>query len=166
MRAFILCGLLCTLSLSALADAGHGAHGSHGGQAGHAGHAVAPFGQPARAEQATRTVEIVLGDMYYRPASIEVQAGETVHFVLKNEGKLPHEFSLGDAAAHAEHQKQMLAMQQMGHSMVHEDAGTASVEAGGQAELTWTFAAAGELQFACNIPGHYQAGMVGQVKVR
>jgi len=159
MRAFILCGLLGTLSLSALADAGHG---SHGGHAGHAGHAMAAFGQPARAEQATRTVEIVLGDMYYRPASIEVQAGETVRFVLKNEGKLPHEFSLGDAAAHAEHQKQMLAM----HSMLHEDASTASVGPGGQAELTWTFAEAGELQFACNIPGHYQAGMVGQVKVR
>ena len=164
MRAMLLGGLLCCLSLpvplSALADAGHGSHG------GHASHEAAPFGQPAKAEQATRTVEIVLGDLYYSPASIEVQAGETVRFVLKNEGKLPHEFSLGDAASHAEHQKQMLAMQQMGHNMVHEDASTASVEPGGQAELTWTFAKAGELQFACNIPGHYQAGMVGQVKVR
>lgn len=163
MRTSILCGLLYVLSQPVLAAGDHGGHGDHGA---HGGQAAAPFGQPAKAELATRTVEIVLGDMYYRPASLEVKAGETVRFVLKNEGKLPHEFSLGDAASHAEHQKQMLAMQQMGHSMTHEDASTASVEAGGQAELTWTFAQAGALQFACNIPGHYQAGMVGQVQVR
>lgn len=163
MRASILCSLLYVLSLSALAAGDHSSHATHGESA---QQATSPFGQPAKAEQATRTVEIVLGDMYYRPASLEVKAGETVRFVLKNEGKLPHEFSLGDAASHAEHQKQMLAMQQMGHSMVHEDASTATVEAGGQAELTWTFAQAGELQFACNIPGHYQAGMVGNVQVR
>ncbi|WP_068826477.1 cupredoxin domain-containing protein [Pseudomonas sp. BMS12] len=160
MRNLVLCGLLCTLSLSVQADAGHDSHGAA------AGHGASPFGQPAEAAKATRTVEIVLGDMYYRPASLEVQAGETVRFVLKNEGKLLHEFSLGNATSHAEHQQQMLAMQQMGHSMQHEDASTASVRPGEQAELTWTFTQAGELQFACNIPGHYQAGMVGRLQVR
>ena len=43
--------------------------------------------------------------MYFKPRVIEVKAGETVRFVLKNEGKLLHEFNLGDAAMHAEHQK-------------------------------------------------------------
>ncbi|MCF3997969.1 plastocyanin/azurin family copper-binding protein, partial [Pseudomonas aeruginosa] len=119
---------------------------------------------------------------------IEVKAGETVRFVLKNEGKLLHEFNLGDAAMHAEHQKEMLEMQQsgmltptgmasmdhsqMGHGMdhgrmmKHDDPNSVLVEPGKSAELTWTFAKATRLEFACNIPGHYQAGMVGQLTVQ
>ncbi|WP_373387983.1 plastocyanin/azurin family copper-binding protein [Pseudomonas alcaligenes] len=175
MSARFLLPLLCALSLPALADKGHHA-----------------FGKPAKAADADRTVEITLGDMYYEPASVQVKAGETVRFVLKNEGALLHEFSLGDAAMHAEHQKHMLAMQQMGmltptsmqhdmskmdHSqhdmsgmqhgkMTHDDPNTVMLEPGQSAELTWTFAQATGLEFACNIPGHYQAGMVGSVEVQ
>ncbi len=161
MSARFLLPLLSAFSLSALADVGHFA-----------------FGHPAQAQAASRTVEIILGDMYYQPASVQVKAGETVRFVLKNQGQLAHEFSLGDAAMHAEHQKQMLAMQsmdhgQMGHAMAgmdhsamqHGDANTVSLQPGETSELTWTFAKAQGLQFACNIPGHYQAGMVGTLEV-
>ncbi|WP_285961901.1 copper-resistant cuproprotein CopI [Pseudomonas tohonis] len=152
------------------------------------------FGHPAKAAEADRTVEITLGDMYYEPAELDVKAGETVRFVLKNTGALLHEFNLGDAAMHASHQKEMLQMQQMGmltptgmnhdmgqmdHSkmghdmagmdhgamMKHDDPNSVLVEPGKTAELTWTFSAATGLEFACNIPGHYQAGMVGRLKV-
>ena len=170
MSARLFLPLLCALSLPALADGGHFA-----------------FGQPADAAKADRTVEITLGDMYYEPSSVQVKAGETVRFVLKNEGSLLHEFSLGDAAMHAEHQKHMLMMQQMGmltptamqhdmskmdHSqhdmsgMVHDDPNTVMLEPGQSAELTWTFSQSTGLEFACNIPGHYQAGMVGSVEVQ
>ncbi|MDG9924505.1 MULTISPECIES: plastocyanin/azurin family copper-binding protein [unclassified Pseudomonas] len=173
MSARIFLPLLCAFSLPALADGGHFA-----------------FGQPAAAAKADRIVEIVLGDMYYEPAAVQVKAGETVRFVLKNEGGLLHEFSLGDAAQHAEHQKQMLMMQQMGmlgengiqsmdHSkmghdmagmdhgqMSHDDPNTVLIPAGKSAELTWTFAKATGLEFACNLPGHYQAGMVGKLDVQ
>lgn len=166
MSARFLLPLLCAFSLPALADTGHFA-----------------FGHPAQAQAASRTVEIILGDMYYQPTSVQVKAGETLRFVLKNQGQLAHEFSLGDAAMHAEHQKQMLAMQSMGHgamehgqmghdmagmehgAMSHADANTVSLQPGETAELTWTFARAQGLQFACNIPGHYQAGMVGTLEV-
>ena len=165
--------LLCAFSLPALADGGHFA-----------------FGKPAEAAKADRTVEITLGDMYYEPASVQVKAGETVRFVLKNQGSLLHEFSLGDAAMHAEHQKHMLMMQQMGmigengiqlmdHSkmgqgmagmdhgnMAHDDPNTVMIPAGKSAELTWTFSQSTGLEFACNIPGHYQAGMVGNIEVK
>ncbi|HSC82967.1 MAG TPA: cupredoxin domain-containing protein [Pseudomonas sp.] len=166
MSARFLLPLLCAFSLPALADAEHFA-----------------FGHPAPAAAATRTVEITLADMYYQPAHVQVKAGETVRFVLKNQGKLAHEFSLGDVAMHAEHQKQMLAMQQMDHgsmdhsqmghdmagmahgAMAHADANTVALQPGATAELTWTFAKAQGLQFACNVPGHYQAGMVGTLEV-
>ncbi|KMM81244.1 cupredoxin domain-containing protein [Pseudomonas deceptionensis] len=147
------------------------------------------FGQPAPAASATRTVEIDMTDMAFSPRSLEVKAGETVRFVLVNKGQLLHEFNLGDAAMHAAHQKEMLEMQQsgmltpagmshggmdhaaMGHGsqpmpgMKHDDPNSVLVEPGKTAELTWTFSKADNLEFACNVPGHYQAGMVGKVKV-
>lgn len=173
MSARLFLPLLAAFSLPVWADAGHYA-----------------FGKPGVAAKADRTVEITQGDMYYEPASVQVKAGETVRFVLKNEGNLLHEFSLGDATMHAEHQKHMLMMQQMGmigengimpmdHSkmghdmagmdhgqMTHDDPNTVMIPPGKSAELTWTFSKATGLEFACNLPGHYQAGMVGNLEVQ
>ncbi|MGE6473443.1 cupredoxin domain-containing protein [Serratia proteamaculans] len=72
------------------------------------------FGQAATAGSAARTVEVVMGDMSFQPEALQIKAGETVRFVLINKGQLLHEFNLGDAAMHAEHQQEMLKMQQSG----------------------------------------------------
>ncbi|WP_374439731.1 cupredoxin domain-containing protein [Pseudomonas panipatensis] len=151
------------------------------------------FGKPAKAEQASRTIEIKVGDLFFEPKALEVKAGETVHFVIRNEGKLLHEFNLGSAAMHAEHQKEMQQMQDMmasggmqhdmskmdhdmgdmggmamgqGQMMHHGGGNTVMVAPGKTAELTWTFSKATNLEFACNVPGHYQAGMVGSLTVK
>ncbi|WP_236235600.1 cupredoxin domain-containing protein [Pseudomonas faucium] len=140
------------------------------------------FGEPAPAAKATRTVEVVLKDIAFEPKSLQVKAGETVRFVLINQGQLPHEFNLGDKAMHAEHQKEMLAMQgkiftagmnhqgmdhgQMDHGAHGHDTGnTVLVQPGQRAELTWTFRKSAPIEFACNVPGHYQAGMVGPLTI-
>ncbi|GAB6403871.1 copper-resistant cuproprotein CopI [Pseudomonas sp. MHK4] len=142
------------------------------------------FGQPAPAAKATRSVEVVMADMTFTPKAIEIKAGETVRFVLVNKGQLLHEFNLGDVAMHARHQQEMLQMQEngmltptgmkemdhsamagMGHAMQHDDPNSVLVAPGKTAELTWTFTKATKLEFACNIPGHYQAGMVGKLTV-
>lgn len=126
------------------------------------------FGHPASAKAATRTVDVTLGDMFFEPKALEVKAGETVRFVLHNKGQVEHEFSLGDAAMHARHQKEMIEHAAMGHSMAgmqHDDPNTVMVAPGQSAELTWAFSKATGLEFACNVPGHYQAGMVGQLTV-
>ncbi|MGE8370621.1 MAG: cupredoxin domain-containing protein [Pseudomonas putida] len=142
------------------------------------------FGEPAPANKATRTVNVVLKDIAFEPKNLQVKAGETVRFVLVNEGKLPHEFNLGDKAMHAEHQKEMVAMQgkmfteamnhegmdhgqMMDHGGGHGHGGgnTALVMPGQRAELTWTFRKSAPIEFACNVPGHYQAGMVGALTI-
>ncbi|MHC8367663.1 copper-resistant cuproprotein CopI [Pseudomonas sp. ZT5P21] len=142
------------------------------------------FGQPAPAAMAERSVEVVMGDMSFTPQNINIKAGESVRFVLINKGQLLHEFNLGDAAMHAKHQQEMMKMQQSGmmtptgmkemdhgampgmdHGMKHDDPNSVLVEPGKTAELTWTFTKATRLEFACNIPGHYQAGMVGKMTV-
>ncbi|CAM4023600.1 cupredoxin family protein [Pseudomonas wadenswilerensis] len=162
MKHLFIVGALALFSLPVLASPAHSY----------------AFGQPAPASKATRTVEVVMGDMYYAPRSLEVKAGETVRFVLVNKGAVVHEFSLGDAVMHARHQKEMLAMQgqmdhsAMGHggmdhgaSMQHDDPNTVMVEPGKSAELTWTFSQSTPIEFACNVPGHYQAGMVGKLTI-
>ena len=126
------------------------------------------FGHAAVAKAATRTVNITMGDMYFEPKALEVKAGETVRFLLHNKGQVEHEFSLGDAAMHARHQKEMFEHAAMGHSMAgmqHDDPNTVMVAPGRSAELTWVFSKATGLEFACNVPGHYQAGMVGKLSV-
>ncbi|MDX1299950.1 MAG: cupredoxin family protein [Pseudomonas sp.] len=151
-------------------------------------HSKSEIGQPGDAKKAGRTIEIRMGDIFFEPKSIDIKAGETVRFVLKNEGSLLHEFNLGMAAAHAAHQKEMAAMFQngtlpptaaqhmsnMGHAMSgmkmagmqHDEPNSVLIEPGATEELVWTFTKAKGLEFACNIPGHYQSGMVGKVNVR
>ncbi|MCW1246089.1 cupredoxin family protein [Pseudomonas sp. SAICEU22] len=144
------------------------------------------FGQPAPAAEASRSIEVVMGDMSFNPKALDIKAGETVRFVLINKGQLLHEFNLGDGAMHAEHQQEMLKMQQdgmlsptgmasgmdhaaMGHGdkggMSHDDPNSVLVQPGKTGELTWTFTKATRLEFACNVPGHYQAGMKGDLTV-
>lgn len=166
MKRLIIAGALALSSLPVLAAPGH----------------EYAFGQPATAAQATRTVEVVMGDMYFEPRALEVKAGETVRFVLVNNGQVAHEFNLGDAAMHARHQQQMLAMQgqmdpsamehgAMDHSamaqggMQHDEPNMVMVAPGKRAELTWTFSQTTPIEFACNVPGHYQAGMVGKLTI-
>jgi len=156
--------------------------GSHHGKA-------AAIGQPGKASAVTRTIDIVMQDNFYEPAEITVKAGETVRFKIANKGTLLHEFGLGTAAMHAAHQKEMMVM--MEHGMIKADRvnhermkmdhgpghghmnhkhgpehGSVLVEPGKSAEIIWTFPKSMTLEFACNIPGHYEAGMVGPLKVR
>ncbi|HZH29135.1 MAG TPA: cupredoxin family protein [Azospirillaceae bacterium] len=178
---FAAIALAATVAMGATqASAGPGA-------AGH-GHGSASIGEPAKATASTRTIKIKLVDNLYEPESIQVRAGETVRFVIVNTGQLLHEFNIGTAAMHAEHQREMAMMMDhgmltptginkammnmdhskmgMGHSMKHDDPNSVLVEPGETKELVWKFTHAAELEFACNVPGHYEAGMVGKVNFR
>ena len=137
-------------------------------------------------DEATRTINVVMYDNYFEPEALDVGAGETVLFVITNEGEFLHEFSLGTAAMHAEHQEHMMTMlehgmltdtgidhemMQMDHSGMdmgehaHDDPNSILVEPGQTEELVWTFAETTGLEFACNVPGHYDSGMMGDVMV-
>ncbi|EPG2634239.1 cupredoxin domain-containing protein [Metapseudomonas otitidis] len=150
------------------------------------GHTKDSIGQPGDSQAVDRTIEVRMGDIFFDPKAIEIKAGETVRFVLTNEGALLHEFNLGKAASHAAHQKEMAAMFQNGtlsptgapkmssmdmggmkmDGMEHNDPNSVLVGPGAREELIWTFSESTDLEFACNVPGHYQSGMVGKVIVR
>ncbi len=158
------------------------AAGSHSGGHGHnkSEHHGAAIGEPGKEAQVTRTITVALLDNYYEPEQIDVKAGETVRLVLKNEGEFVHEFNIGTAEMHVAHQDEMAMMVEHGvlepdrinhermkmdmgdgHTMEHDDPNSLLLEPGQSGEIIWKFAEPGELEFACNIPGHYDSGMAG-----
>lgn len=112
--------------------------------------------------KATRDIAVSMNDrMRFVPDKIEVREGETIRFVLKNDGVMLHEFVLGTKKQLDEH----AAMMQKFPNMEHNEAYMAHVEPGKTGEVIWTFNRPGEFDFACLIAGHYQAGMKGKIKV-
>ena len=158
------------------------AAGNHAGGHGQ-GHPISGvFGEPGKAADASRTVEITMHDNFYEPERITVAKGETVRFAIKNAGELVHEFNIGTAHSHEEHQKEMQLMVEHGvleadkinharmkmdmgggKTMEHNDPNAVLLEPGKAGEVVWKFSKSAELEFACNVPGHYHAGMVGEI---
>ena len=177
VAASILGAAVVSLSATAWAGAGHGASGK------------SSIGMPGNAANAARTIHVDLEDNFYNHDMINVKQGETVRFVLKNTGDVLHEFSIGTPNMHVAHQKKMEQMAEhgmltvtgmatempkmdhgkmgsaMSSMMKHDDPNSVLVEPGKTKELTWTFGKAQELEFACNIPGHYDSGMVGKFRM-
>lgn len=117
------------------------------------------------AAQPVRDITVTMGDMSFSPDHLTVKAGEKVRFVLRNTSAIDHDFTLGDAATQAVHRARM-AEGHGGHGdHGGHDRNAVMVPAGGTAELVWTFDRAGELEFDCNVPGHYESGMRGQLTV-
>lgn len=124
---------------------------------------VAGVGGPAEADAAVRTVEITALDaMTFEPATIEVAAGEAVTFKVTNAGETVHEFILGDAAMQRDYAE---AMAHMPDGLPHDLPNAITLQPGETKELTWRFGDAGVLEYACHEPGHYEAGMRGQISV-
>lgn len=121
-----------------------------------------PWGIAAAPAEARRTVDILMDDkMRFTPAHIAVREGETVRLRIANRGKLLHELVLGTRAeleAHAELMKKHPGME-------HDEPYMAHVNAGRRGEITWTFNRPGDFEFACLIPGHFEAGMRGTIRV-
>ena len=121
-----------------------------------------------QAQVVTRSIAVRMDDqMRFSPSSIAVQAGETIRFVVHNEGATAHEMVLGSAqeiAAHAQGMKQAASANQ-GAAHEHGHGVEITVAAGQTGELVVRFPVAGTVEMACLIPGHYEAGMRGKVEV-
>ena len=166
----LVAGVAFSMSAGAFAAGAHG--GGHG----------ASSGEPGKASEVARTITAEMYDNYYEPEEITVKPGETVRFVVENKGSLVHEFNIGTPAMHESHQKEMMMMVEHGviqggklnhdmmnmdmgngHSMKHDDPNSVLLEPGQSKEVVWKFSDKGNIEFACNVPGHYQSGMYGDV---
>ena len=161
--------ILTTLPALAFAAGGHSgdhhapAHGMPDHDMSTMSQAVSFYGQAGELEQVSRTIEINMDDnMRFTPNQIEVKAGETVRFVIINSGKIPHEMVIGSLAELKAHAAEMLEMPDMQHS----EPNMLTLDAEQRGELIWQFGKATEVDFACLIPGHTEAGMVGKIIVK
>ncbi len=121
------------------------------------------IGQPGTASEVSRTVSMTMSDaMRFTPDRIEVRKGETIRFVLQNEGQLRHELVFGEPEALRRH----AAMMQMMPDMLHSGPNMTSLAPGEHGELIWKFTRTGTVTFACLQSGHLEAGMLGAVAVQ
>ena len=121
------------------------------------------FGQEGDPKKVSRTINVDMADnMRFAPADLSVKRGETVRFIVHNDGKLLHEMVLGTQKALTEH----AALMKKFPEMEHADANIAHVKPGKRGEIVWQFTKGGEFQFACLQPGHFEAGMVGKLTVK
>lgn len=163
LKATALAGAI----LAVLASGPVGTANAHGDPA-HAKNAGAvvkeqtAWGIAGERSAVNRTItSAMLDQMRFSPERIEVKQGETIRFVLKNGGKLKHEFVIGtreELDAHA-------ALMKKFPKMEHDQPYMAHVAPGKTGEVIWTFNQPGDFNFACLIGGHYQAGMIGSIKV-
>jgi len=121
------------------------------------------IGQPGNPSEVSRTITMSMNDsMRFTPDRIEVRKGETIRFLLQNEGKLRHELVLGEPEALRRH----AAMMQMMPDMQHSGPNMASLAPGEAGQLIWKFTRSGTVTFACLQSGHLEAGMKGAVAVQ
>jgi uncharacterized cupredoxin-like copper-binding protein len=166
MSRHILAGAAFALAATttvAIADAGHGS----------------AIGQPGSDAAVDRVIEVEMSEMKYMPDTISVEPGETIKFVVTNVGDLVHEFNIGKPETWDGHANEMMTMMQQGMmtadhldhdkmmegGMMHDDANSILLEPGDSGAAIWTFPQAGEIGFACNVPGHREAGMVGDFRM-
>ena len=131
------------------------------------------FGAKGDPKRATITVNIEATEIKYSIESLDVRAGDTIRFVLTNNGEQPHELTIGDAAYQEVARQMMTHMAEMGmdlaspeHAAQHATGGNTIVVLEGETkEVVWTFTKAGTFEFSCNMPGHSEVGMKGTITV-
>jgi uncharacterized cupredoxin-like copper-binding protein len=164
MSARLVLAGICLAASMVVAVATRDGFGTHRALA-HTGQVFAA-GEPGDPKKRYRTIEITMregsGQMSYEPNRVEVKRGEQIMFVLLNSGELPHEFLLDSLENNAKHKVEM----EKNPEMEHDDPNGKRVEPKKDAKVLWRFTKVGTFEFACLIPGHYEAGMKGVVIVK
>jgi uncharacterized cupredoxin-like copper-binding protein len=123
-------------------------------------------GEPGDPKELSRIIQVTMeerdGKMLYVPAQVEIREGETIKFVIYNNGELDHEFVLASTEENLEHAEMMMKNPEMQHA----DPNARRVAPKQASELVWKFTKPGQFEFACLIPGHRDAGMIGTVDVK
>ena len=157
--ALALAAALAAAPAAAQATGGHTVHQHGAAQA-------TPYGEPGDPAKLSRAIQIVMkeadGRMVFEPSRIEAKAGEQIQFVLRNAGELEHELVIGTAVDILRHADKMKASP----DMAHDEPNARRVAPKKSAALRWRFTNAGEFEYACLIPGHSEAGMIGTIVVK
>ena len=129
-----------------------------------------------------RVITVLMYDNYFEPNQIKIKKNETIKFLVKNKGELVHEFNIATKAMHLKHQTEMMEMVEneiilvdkidkikmkemvkKNPSMAHSHSNSVLLSPGESAELIWKFSNTLDIEAACNVPGHYEAGMITKI---
>ena len=142
------------------------------------------IGSKGKESEISRVVKVVMYDNYYEPSSFQIKAGETIKFEVENAGMLVHEFNIANKMMHMKHQPEMIRMVEneilladsidkekmkkmakMDKAMGHSHSNSVLLEPNQKGEIIWKFDNAVNIEVACNVPGHYQVGMIAKVDI-
>ena len=142
------------------------------------------IGTKGKESEISRVVKVVMYDNYYEPSSFQIKSGETIKFEVENAGMLVHEFNIANKMMHMKHQPEMMKMVEneilladsidkekmkkmakMDKAMAHSHSNSVLLEPKQKGEIIWKFDNAVNIEVACNVPGHYQVGMIAKVDI-
>ena len=143
------------------------------------------IGSKGNVNDISRVIKVIMYDNYYEPSSFQINAGETIKFEVENAGELVHEFNIANKMMHIKHQPEMekmveneilfadsidkdkmKKMAKMDKSMGHSHSNSVLLEPKQKGDIIWKFDNAVNIEVACNVPGHYQAGMIAKVNIK
>ena len=142
------------------------------------------IGTKGKESEISRTIKVIMYDNYYEPSSFQIKSGETIKFEVENAGMLVHEFNIANKMMHMKHQPEMMKMVEneilladsidkekmkkmakMDKAMGHSHSNSVLLEPNQKGEIIWKFDNAVNIEVACNVPGHYQVGMIAKVDI-
>ena len=142
------------------------------------------IGSKGKLSDVSRTIKVKMYDNYYEPSTFNIKKDETIKFEVINAGELVHEFNIANAMMHIKHQPEMERMVEneillgdkidkdkmqkmaaMDKSMGHSHSNSVLLAPKEKGILIWKFENAVNIEVACNVPGHYQAGMIAAVNL-
>ena len=142
------------------------------------------IGSKGKESEVSRVIKVVMYDNYYEPSSFQIKDGETIKFEVENGGMLVHEFNIANKMMHIKHQPEMIKMVEneilladsidkekmkkmakMDKAMGHSHSNSVLLEPKQKGEIIWKFDNAVNIEVACNVPGHYQVGMIAKVDI-
>ena len=142
------------------------------------------IGSKGKESEVSRVIKVVMYDNYYEPSSFQIKSGETIKFEVENAGMLVHEFNIANKMMHMKHQPEMLKMVEseilladtidkekmkkmakIDKAMGHSHSNSVLLEPKQKGEIIWKFDNAVNIEVACNVPGHYQVGMIAKVDI-
>ena len=143
------------------------------------------IGSKGKESDVSRVIKVVMYDNYYEPNSFKINVGQTIKFEVENAGMLVHEFNIANKMMHMKHQPEMIKMAENGillafsidkekmkkmakmdKSMGHSHSNSVLLEPKQKGDIIWKFDNAVNIEVACNVPGHYQAGMIAKVNIK
>jgi uncharacterized cupredoxin-like copper-binding protein len=143
------------------------------------------IGSKGNENDISRIIKVIMYDNYYMPSSFQINAGETIKFEVENAGELVHEFNIANKMMHKKHQPEMekmveneilfadsidkdkmKKMAKIDESMGHSHSNSVLLEPKQKGDIIWKFDNAVNIEIACNVPGHYQVGMIAKVDIK